>query len=132
MDDALQERLKAEMALGVRPHRPAATASRSSTTSPSTATRATSSTTSSSEHLWTKVWVLAGRAEDVAAPGDYMTFDDLGLPILLVRGKDGVVRAFYNTCQHRGAPVVRDDERARRATCAASTTRGPTTSPTAS
>src|SRR3954465_1026728 len=29
--------------------------------------------------LWTKVWVMAGRAEDVAGPGDYMTFDDLGL-----------------------------------------------------
>ena len=30
----------------------------------------------------TKVWVMAGRTEDVAAPGDYMTFDDLGLPML--------------------------------------------------
>jgi len=58
--------------------------------------------------LWTKVWVMAGRAEDVAGPGDYMTFDELGLPILIVRGADGEVRAFYNTCQHRGAPVVRD------------------------
>jgi phenylpropionate dioxygenase-like ring-hydroxylating dioxygenase large terminal subunit len=60
------------------------------------------------EHLWSKVWVMAGRAEDVAEPGDFMTFDDLGLPILLVRGDDRVLRAFYNTCQHRGAPVVRD------------------------
>ena len=59
-------------------------------------------------HLWTKVWVMAGRAEDIARPGDYMTFDELGVPILLVRGKDERVRAFYNTCQHRGAPVVRD------------------------
>ena len=32
-------------------------------------------------HLWTKVWVMAGRAEDVADPGDYFTFDDLGVPI---------------------------------------------------
>ena len=48
--------------------------------------------------LWTKVWVMAGRAEDVAGPGDYMTFDELGLPILIVRGADGEVRAFYNTC----------------------------------
>jgi len=60
------------------------------------------------EHLWSKVWVMAGRVEDVAEPGDFMTFDDLGLPILLVRGEDRVLRAFYNTCQHRGAPVVRD------------------------
>src|SRR5207302_9445789 len=52
-------------------------------------------------HLWTKVWVMAGRAEEIARPGDYMTFDDLGVPILLVRGKDEHIRAFYNTCQHR-------------------------------
>jgi phenylpropionate dioxygenase-like ring-hydroxylating dioxygenase large terminal subunit len=59
-------------------------------------------------HLWPKVWVLAGRADDVANPGDYFLFDELQLPIIVVRGKDAVVRAFYNTCQHRGAPVVRD------------------------
>ena len=59
-------------------------------------------------HLWSNVWVLAGRAEDVARAGDYMTFDDLGVPIVLVRGVDDQIRAFYNTCQHRGAPVVRE------------------------
>jgi phenylpropionate dioxygenase-like ring-hydroxylating dioxygenase large terminal subunit len=59
--------------------------------------------------LWPNTWVIAGRAEDVANPGDYMTFDDLGVPLLIVRGTDGEIRCFYNTCQHRGAPVVRDD-----------------------
>src|SRR6476661_10181418 len=59
------------------------------------------------EHLWPRVWVLAGRAEDIPAPGDYFLFDDLRLPIVVVRGKDATIRAFYNTCQHRGAPVVR-------------------------
>jgi len=60
------------------------------------------------EHLWTRTWVIAGRVEDVPEPGDYITFDDLGVPMLIVRGTDGVIRCFYNTCQHRGAPVVRD------------------------
>jgi phenylpropionate dioxygenase-like ring-hydroxylating dioxygenase large terminal subunit len=60
------------------------------------------------EHLWPNTWVIAGRASDVANPGDYLTFDDLGVPLLVVRGTDDVVRGFYNTCQHRGAPVVRD------------------------
>ena len=59
-------------------------------------------------YLWPKVWVLAGRAEDIPNPGDYFLFDELHVPVLVVRGKDSVVRAFYNTCQHRGAPVVRD------------------------
>ncbi len=59
-------------------------------------------------HLWSKVWVIAGRSEDAPNPGDFFTFDDLGSPMVLVRGNDRVLRAFYNTCQHRGAPVVRD------------------------
>jgi phenylpropionate dioxygenase-like ring-hydroxylating dioxygenase large terminal subunit len=62
------------------------------------------------KHLWTKVWVMAGREEDVANPGDYFTFDHLRVPIIVVRGNDGKLRAFYNTCQHRGAPVVRDEK----------------------
>ena len=37
------------------------------------------------EHLWPHAWVLAGRAESVAAPGDFITFDDLGVPVLIVR-----------------------------------------------
>ena len=60
------------------------------------------------DHLWTKVWVVAGRAEEIPEPGDYYTFGDLGTPVLIVRGNDGEVRAFYNSCQHRGAPVVRE------------------------
>jgi len=60
-------------------------------------------------HLWTKTWVMAGRAEDIPEPGDYFQFKRLGVPLLVVRGTDGVVRCFYNTCQHRGAPVVRDE-----------------------
>ncbi|WP_419842729.1 aromatic ring-hydroxylating oxygenase subunit alpha [Candidatus Poriferisodalis sp.] len=59
-------------------------------------------------HLWPRTWVIAGRAEDVAAPGDYFVFADLGVPLLVVRGTDGRIRCFYNTCQHRGAPVVRE------------------------
>jgi phenylpropionate dioxygenase-like ring-hydroxylating dioxygenase large terminal subunit len=61
------------------------------------------------EHLWPRTWVMAGRAEDVPNPGDYFVFSDLGVPLLVVRGTDGEIRCFYNTCQHRGAPVVRHD-----------------------
>jgi len=70
------------------------------------------------EHVFGKSWVIAGRAEDVARPGDYFVFDDLRDPLIVVRGTDGVVRCFYNTCQHRGAPVVRDQKgSARRLRC---------------
>ena len=61
------------------------------------------------EHLWPKTWVMAGRVEDIPEPGDYYVFKDLGVPLLIVRGTDGDIRGYYNTCQHRGAPVVRED-----------------------
>ncbi len=60
------------------------------------------------EHLWPNTWVIAGRVEDIPSPGDYFTFSDLGVPLLIVRGTDSEIRCFYNTCQHRGAPVVRE------------------------
>jgi phenylpropionate dioxygenase-like ring-hydroxylating dioxygenase large terminal subunit len=70
------------------------------------------------EFLWPNTWVIAGRAENVAEPGDYFTFDALGVPLVIVRGTDGEIRCFYNTCQHRGAPVVRDERgSARRLRC---------------
>ncbi len=58
--------------------------------------------------VFARSWVIAGRAEDATNPGDYFTFDDLGVPLLIVRGNDHELRCYYNTCQHRGAPVVRD------------------------
>ena len=70
------------------------------------------------ERVFAKSWMLACRTEDVANPGDYLVTKDFGAPLLVVRGTDGVIRGYYNTCQHRGAPVVRDDRgSARRLRC---------------
>ena len=55
-----------------------------------------------------KSWLLVGRDEDFGGVGHVRTFDRTVSPLLLVRGHDEVLRAFFNTCQHRGAPVVRD------------------------
>jgi phenylpropionate dioxygenase-like ring-hydroxylating dioxygenase large terminal subunit len=62
------------------------------------------------EHVWKRSWLCAGTEEGLREPGDYRLFEKLGVPILLVRGKDGQLRGFYNTCRHRGAPVVRESE----------------------
>jgi phenylpropionate dioxygenase-like ring-hydroxylating dioxygenase large terminal subunit len=43
---------------------------------------------------------------DVAAPGDHVALDRFGVPLLLVRGDDGRLRAFVNVCRHRGARIV--------------------------
>ena len=50
--------------------------------------------------------LLMGFASEWAKPGDYRTDDFAGVPILIVRGRDNVVRAFLNVCRHRGAKVV--------------------------
>ncbi len=60
------------------------------------------------ERIFYRYWVYVAHESEVPEPGDYFVFEDLGVPLLVVRGTDGEVRCFYNTCQHRGAPVVRD------------------------
>ncbi|MCW0232172.1 MAG: aromatic ring-hydroxylating dioxygenase subunit alpha [Ferrovibrio sp.] len=47
-------------------------------------------------------------ASKLAKPGDYVTHDLLGLPILLLRDTAGQLQAFLNVCRHRGAKLVWD------------------------
>jgi len=61
------------------------------------------------EHLWKRVWSVAAHQSELPEIGSYKTLDMVGAPIVLVRGQDGEVRAFFNACRHRGAPVVRDE-----------------------
>jgi phenylpropionate dioxygenase-like ring-hydroxylating dioxygenase large terminal subunit len=49
--------------------------------------------------------MLAPTAE-LPNPGDYKAMDAIGVPVLLTRGKDGKVRAFLNSCTHRGTAVA--------------------------
>ena len=55
-------------------------------------------------------WQIVGHVSDVPEPGDYLTMDVVGERALVVRGKDGVVRAFHNMCRHRGSRVVADSQ----------------------
>lgn len=50
-------------------------------------------------------------------PGDFVTMDFLGNPVIIVRGEDGRARVLLNACRHRGATVVEGDGCARRFTC---------------
>lgn len=51
-------------------------------------------------------WAGLGVAADVPDPGDAKPLEFLGLPLLLIRDKDGEVRVFQNTCRHRGMILV--------------------------
>ena len=58
------------------------------------------------ERLFLTHWQIAGHASDIPNPGDWLGFDLLGERALVMRGEDGVIRAFHNLCRHRGARVV--------------------------
>jgi len=64
-------------------------------------------------------WVLAARAGELPAPGDHRAVRIGREGILLVRGDDLVLRAFYNVCRHRGHEVViaEQDSHARALKC---------------
>ena len=50
--------------------------------------------------------IVMGFASEWAAPGSFRTDDYAGVPVLVVRGRDGKLRAFLNVCRHRGAKVA--------------------------
>ena len=60
-------------------------------------------------HLWKKSWLYALHVDELPRPGSYRLWRRTGSPIILVRDRDGAIRAFYNTCRHRGAPLVEKD-----------------------
>ncbi|MBT8466844.1 MAG: Rieske 2Fe-2S domain-containing protein [Myxococcales bacterium] len=61
---------------------------------------------------------IVAQSSQLASPGDFMTRDILGTPVLLVRHVDGTAKAFVNVCRHRGATVeLRDAGNCRRFVC---------------
>ena len=58
------------------------------------------------ETIFRREWLLIGRANDIANPGDWFTVQVLDDPLLVVRGDDGVIRALSNVCRHRYMPVA--------------------------
>ncbi|MEJ8567355.1 aromatic ring-hydroxylating oxygenase subunit alpha [Elongatibacter sediminis] len=61
------------------------------------------------ESLWKKSWLYACHVDQVPEPGRFLLWKNTGSPIIIVRGADQAVRAFYNTCRHRGGPLVKQD-----------------------
>ena len=59
--------------------------------------------------LWKRTWLYACHSDELPQPGSFMLWQKTGSPILIVRGKDMKIRAFYNTCRHRGGPLVKED-----------------------
>lgn len=58
------------------------------------------------ETLFRKFPIIMGHSEQLPEPASYFTNDKLGVPILITRNNDGVVKAFMNVCRHRGARLA--------------------------
>lgn len=50
--------------------------------------------------------LFAATSAELSEPGDYLALELANVPVMLVRGKDGRVRGFRNTCRHRGARLL--------------------------
>ena len=60
------------------------------------------------DEVFGRSWLFVAHADELPEPGDYVVLRQLREPIVLVRGDDGRIRALYNSCQHRGGPIVQE------------------------
>jgi choline monooxygenase len=68
--------------------------------------------------VFARSWQLVGRAEQVERPGDHIVATIGSVPLVIVRGDDGLLRALHNVCRHRAGPLVTcDGQGARALTC---------------
>ena len=66
------------------------------------------------QKLWKRVWQLACHEDDIPNVGDTHVYDIAGLSFLIVKGEENKVRAFPNSCMHRGRAICDTDRKAQR------------------
>ncbi|HWK82582.1 MAG TPA: Rieske 2Fe-2S domain-containing protein, partial [Caldimonas sp.] len=59
-------------------------------------------------HFFANTWSYLGHASQVPQPGDFITQEIAGLPLVMVRQADGAIRVLYNRCAHKGTRLVSD------------------------
>src|SRR5438105_2114774 len=69
------------------------------------------------EKLWMRAWQFVGRADDIGEPGDWIEHRLFDQSYVLVRGRDGKIRAFVNACRHRGNAFCQGKGKSARFTC---------------
>ena len=69
------------------------------------------------ERIFMKVWNYVGHASQIPQPGDYFTAAVAGAPVVVIRGDDGEIRAFHNSCRHRGSRIAWDEGNCKNLTC---------------
>ncbi|MDT7535868.1 aromatic ring-hydroxylating dioxygenase subunit alpha [Sphingobium sp. SA2] len=69
------------------------------------------------DHLWTRIWHVAGRTAELEEPGDYVVHDFRHESVIGIRQDDGSIKAFYNACGHRGMRLTDGSAFAEAFTC---------------
>jgi carnitine monooxygenase subunit len=62
------------------------------------------------EKIFSRSWQFVGHVSQVSKPGQFLTCKVAGEPIIVVRGDDGELRAFYNICPHRATILEKSEE----------------------
>lgn len=60
--------------------------------------------------VFTNSWQVAARVDQLCEAGDFVTTDIAGEPLVVVRGNDKQIRAFFNVCRHHAAAVMTEAE----------------------
>lgn len=61
------------------------------------------------EHVFSKSWQIVGHESQLDKPGKFFTTTVAGEPIIVIRGNDDVIRAFYNVCPHRATKLEKNE-----------------------
>jgi phenylpropionate dioxygenase-like ring-hydroxylating dioxygenase large terminal subunit len=83
-------------------HRTTASYRRGARTMPREVYVSTSVLADEQEKIFARQWNCVGRASRVASAGEYLVREIAGESIIVVRGRDDALRAFFNVCRHRG------------------------------
>ncbi|MGZ4160367.1 MAG: aromatic ring-hydroxylating oxygenase subunit alpha, partial [Neobacillus sp.] len=59
--------------------------------------------------IFAKSWQVVGHVSQLEKPGQFFTIDVAGEPIIITRGMDEVIRAFYNVCPHRATKLEKNE-----------------------
>ena len=68
-------------------------------------------------HIFAQEWLCAGRADALPNPGDYLTMDITGEPVIILRDRDGALRGLSNVCRHRMSTLLQGRGNTRAIVC---------------
>lgn len=61
------------------------------------------------DKIFGKTWLFLGHESELKEPGDYVTRMMADDPVLLTKNKEGKIKAFFNSCSHRGTRLCTED-----------------------